>query len=51
MKATYTKPELEIVAVTVEVGFAASQPHGGEIGPSSADYSSRGRGGYDEDFQ
>ena len=36
MKAAYTKPELEILTVRTEAGFA--QPHGGELGPSSADY-------------
>ena len=37
MKAAYTKPELEILTVRTEAGFAISQPHG-ELGPSSADY-------------
>lgn len=39
MKATYTKPELEMLVITAEAGFAISQPDGGELGPSSADYS------------
>ena len=38
MKAAYTKPELEILTVRTEAGFAISQPHGGELGPSSEDY-------------
>ena len=38
MKTAYTKPELEILTVRTEAGFALSQPHGGELGPSSADY-------------
>ena len=36
MKAVYTKPEL------VEAGFAISQPDGGELGPTSEDYSDNG---------
>ncbi len=39
MKAVYTKPELEVFAVAVEAGFAISQPDGGELGPTSEDYS------------
>lgn len=39
MKKAYTKPELEVLTVRAEAGFAISQPHGGELGPSSADYS------------
>lgn len=39
MKATYIRPELEVFAVAVEAGFAISQPSGGELGPTSADYS------------
>lgn len=39
MKTAYIKPELEVFAVAVEAGFAISQPHGGELGPASADYS------------
>ncbi len=39
MKATYIKPELEVFAVAVEAGFAISQPDGGELGPTSMDYS------------
>ena len=38
MKAAYTKPELEILTVRTEAGFAISQPHGGELGPNSGDY-------------
>ena len=40
MKAVYTKPELEVFAV--EAGFAISQPDGGELGPTSEDYSDNG---------
>ena len=42
MKAVYTKPELEVFAVAVEAGFAISQPDGGELGPTSEDYSDNG---------
>ena len=38
MTAAYTQPELEILTVRTEAGFAISQPHGGELGPSSEDY-------------
>lgn len=41
-KAVYTKPELEVFAVAVEAGFAISQPDGGELGPTSEDYSDNG---------
>lgn len=33
MKAAYIKPELEILVIAAEAGFAISQPHGGELGP------------------
>lgn len=46
MKAAYTKPELEVFAVAAEAGFAISQPHGGELGPDTADYSAGGWGDY-----
>ncbi len=42
MKATYIRPELEVFAVAVEAGFAISQPNGGELGPTSVDYSDDG---------
>lgn len=42
MKAVYTKPELEVFAVAVEAGFAISQPDGGELSPTSEDYSDNG---------
>ena len=38
MKTAYTQPELERLTVRTEAGFASAQPHGGELGPSSADY-------------
>ena len=38
MKAAYIKPELEILVIAAEAGFAISQPHGGELGPSSVNY-------------
>lgn len=39
MKAAYTKPELEILVIAAEAGFALSQPHGGELGPTATYYS------------
>lgn len=38
MKAAYIKPELEILVIAAEARFAISQPHGGELGPSSVNY-------------
>ncbi|MFR5979962.1 MAG: hypothetical protein ACLUGV_00850 [Alistipes shahii] len=38
MKAAYIKPELEILVIAAEAGFAISQPHGGELGPGPVDY-------------
>ena len=37
MKAAYIKPELEILVIAAEAGFAISQPHG-ELGPGPVDY-------------
>ena len=38
MKAAYIKPELEILVIAAEAGFAISQPQGGELGPSPVNY-------------
>ena len=38
MKAAYTKPELEILVIAAEAGFAIPQPHGSELGPGPVDY-------------
>lgn len=35
---TYEAPELYLISVCVEKGFAISQPHGSELGPGPVDY-------------